>query len=838
MQHTMRDVKYIHSAVSVLLGLSAVVSVTPLLGAQPPVPVLAARNTEVPFCYVAGGSRRWPVVAGELDSRDRLVLTTRVDGKVQASGTQLTVEGLHVSVSRDGFLKIVAPAETTLDFQVQLTVQRDGQPQEQQMLAIRPAPPDRPISYVADLVDDLIRIYWDSASHRFRPITKDGFDQYFRRLQAQGITRLIVWQSPFPLIADPANYKDEDWSRFEHQARAIVECEALAASMRETPALKSYEWLGMLMKLRLSRDFDRMFTQSAAEHGIKLTASFRPFEAALTKYYEVPTFDADGTYLWGFLPGATPVVNYNPDQVGFAHYREVLRRMGKAAEAELKTIEIAGLTDPQSIADRLNDGHHDFVLLGSTFPPLDEQSFVLVRQAADQFELVPYATIHGKAESRRITLENANARVDEDRLIIEGFNLPDSCRYVLLRSASRYGEKIELPVKLDVTLRAKAGNRLGRGNVYCSLDGDDPDARSTRVAGIPTNGLYRTEFQAIEKSIDYFRKTGAKTWRLGDGALVIDRGDRWSVEMIDFNRSSAREFVARELKTIMSYDAFDEILINTRSHTQLSGSTGDGIDGVRPMMHYRLSGKNYHHYGIDRAFGPIAMASNSEMKSLPVEQITTWQPGEWQGPCQSVSSEFRWRYQRNRAIAAGVRALLVDLEREFPRTRIRAVIPQSESVIRDTEEALAQMPKPGGGVYGRDYFRHVWGSLNYIPAIGEGMAMVDLSGLSVEPVFLGIRYAPGPGPLDAFVGRYIGDLSENRGSRFRGAKSFFYEAQETLRAVDQAGTRKRREEIICDLLRRDEINEVLLYEAADWTYYLPLSDRELSSHAFLDRCPK
>jgi hypothetical protein len=594
----------------------------------------------------------------------------------------------------------------------------------------------------------------------------------------------------------------------------------------------------MLMKLRLNRDFDRMFTRSAVEHEIKLTASFRPFEAALTKYYEVPAFDTNGTYLWGFLPGATPVVNYHPDQVSFAHYREILRQMGKPAEAELKTIEIAGLGAPRTIADRLKDGHDDLVLLASPFPPLDETSFVLVRQDDGDFELVPYAKIRGKTESRRIRLEGAKIRVEDSRLVIDGLELPDSSRYVILRSASDYGDTIELPVILDVTLRAKAGNRLGRANVYCSLDGDDSDSRLTRVAGIPSNGLYHTEFQAIEKSIDYFRKAGKKTWRLGDGSLVIDRGDLWSVEMTDFNRPAAREFVARELKTILSHDAFDEILINTRSHTQLSGSTGDGIDGVRPMTHYRLSGKNYSHYGIDRAFGPIAMADEPGINSLPVEQISTWQSGEWQRPCRPENSEFMWRYHRNRAIANGVRALLVDLEREFPQTRIRAVIPQSESVIRGTEDALADMPKPAGGVYGRDYFRHVWGSLNYIPAIGEGMSIIDLSGLSVEPVFLGIRYAPGPGPLDAFVGRYLDDLVGNRGSRFKGPKSFFYEAQETLRAADKAGTRKRREEIICNLLDRDAINEVLLYEAADWTYYLPLSDRELSTHGFLDRCAK
>ena len=108
--------------------------------------------------------------------------------------------------------------------------------------------------------------------------------------------------------------------------------------------------------------------------------------------------------------------------------------------------------------------------------------------------------------------------------------------------------------------------------------------------------------------------------------------------------------------------------------------------------------------------------------------------------------------------------------------------------------------------------------------------MVDLRGLSVEPVFLGVRYAPAPGPLNAFVDRYVADLDANRGSSYRGPKSFFYEAQETLRAADKEAKRLRREEIICELLDRPQINEILLYEAADWTYYLPLS-----GHNYLDR---
>lgn len=799
--------------------------------------VFSRRNVEAPFCYVAGTSRAWPIFPSELDPQDQLSLTARRDDRVLGEGQELRFSGLHVTVSRKGILSVQSPADATIEFALELEVHREGKLIDRQALSVRRAPPKHPISYIADLVDDLIRIFWDNKARRFLPVKKDGFDQYFRRLQAQGITRLVVWQSPFPLITDPANFNEEDWRRFELQAQAILDSEDLTAGMRTNSRLKNYQWLRLLMMLRLRRDFGRIFTESAADHGIKLTASFRPFEAALTKYYEVPAFDSDGAYLWGFLPLASPAVNYHPDRVGFAHYREILRRMGRDDLGRLDTIEIGGIPNARAIARRFAEGNVDLMLLASHFPPLDDTSFVLVRGPKGAFTLQPYETIRRKAESRRQRVGGARFRVDEsDRLVIEGMRPLGSHRYLILTSASEFGESVEMPVELDVTLRACAGNKLGRANVYCSLAAADREARLTRAAGIPADGTYRTEFQTIENGIDFFRRKGERTWRLGDGDLVIDMGADRSVEMVDFNRPAAREYVIRQLRTILAHDAYDEIFVNTRSHTQLAGSTVDGIDGIRPMAHYRLRGKNYYHYGIDRAYAPISLAEDPVLRSLAddtrsVQRITTWQRGEWQGACQSPDSDYAWRYRRNLAVAQGVRALLQNLECEFPGVRIRAVVPQSERVIEAVQAELATMHKPDGSVYGSEYYRHIWGSLNYIPAIGEGMAMVDLSDLSVEPAFLGIRYLPDQGPLELFVNRYVEDLADNRGSRYRGPRSFIYEAQYTLRAADRDAARKRREEIIRYLLsHKDDIGEVLLYEAADWTYYLPLSDPDVHGH--------
>ena len=105
-------------------------------------------------------------------------------------------------------------------------------------------------------------------------------------------------------------------------------------------------------------------------------------------------------------------------------------------------------------------------------------------------------------------------------------------------------------------------------------------------------------------------------WRLGEGTIVIDRGDAWSPEMVDFNRPAACDYVVRELRTILQLTAFDEIFINTRSHTQLSASQADGEDGVRSMAYYRTRGRNYFHYGIDRAFGPVSLADQPGIRRL------------------------------------------------------------------------------------------------------------------------------------------------------------------------------------------------------------------------------
>ncbi len=224
--------------------------------------------------------------------------------------------------------------------------------------------------------------------------------------------------------------------------------------------------------------------------------------------------------------------------------------------------------------------------------------------------------------------------------------------------------------------------------------------------------------------------------------------------------------------------------------------------------------------------------------SKTVERLTTTQPGAWRAVTCQTPDPWPWRFTRNRLVAQGVRKLLLELEREFPEERIQAVVPPSAEAVERILEQLDVLTDANGQPFGRSHYRRLWSSNNHIPAIGEGMAMLDLTGTRIEPAFLGTGgYSQHPVTFSLYVDQCIADLSSNRGSAFRGPRSYFYEAQSSLRATDKAAARQHRESVVCSLLsRQQDIDEVILYEAADWTYFLPLSDRDLCEHSFLDRC--
>ncbi|MDA0832084.1 MAG: hypothetical protein O2955_03790 [Planctomycetota bacterium] len=823
---------------------------------------LNPQNTKVPFCYLVGGKRSWPILSRDLAEGEHITLTAKRGDAILGTGDAVSFEGLTISASPVGRLQVEEAFDEAAEAFELIVELRTTDEHTEQTLSLRPAPPPRPISYIADLVDDFIHTFYDANAHAFRTIDKADFDQYFRRLQAHGTRRLICWHSPFPYFTRPDDHDPADWKRYVGQSTAILESSELDKVMREQPNLPSWMWINFLMHIRLDPHIGEMFAQSAVEHEIALTASFRPFEAALTKYYEVPSFDTDGRFLWGFLPLAMPIVNYQPENVCFAHYREVLKQMGKVELGKLTTIELTGFTEGNKLLNAYGPTG-GFEIYGSPFAPIANDAFVLQRTGDDEtYALRKYSEVQPQAESHWLKLDGFQLVQEEGKdAKLVGINLPHELRFVILK----HKQNVDIPVELDkeepLRLRSAAGNLLHRETIYWIFDENTPEGLNSRIVGIEAKGEYRTAFQASVNSLQHLFDQPQRIPLTSDRGIVIDRGSLWNVEMIDFQRPAARTMAIAQMKALFALQgtpdpfaseegvtpqpAFDELFVNTRSHVDLAPTYADGEDGIKTLAYYYKNRRFYrHHLGLDKAYAPISAANDSRLiaaieTSEGIKNITAWQTDEWRDSCQSLDSPFVWRLGRNLAVADGVTQLLHDFDNTFSGMRIRAVIPPREAAIERITTALDEMPvERGEGTYGRDYYHRLWCSNNHIPTIGEGMAMVDLTGTDIEPVFLGSGgYQPDMTPFAMFVDEQIDDISENRGSDYRGPRSYFLEAQFTLRAADREEARRHRERMICHLLSHSQdIREVLLYEATDWLHTLPLNDPDYCSHAFTATC--
>ena len=128
-----------------------------LIAAESPPTHLNPQNTKVPFCYLAEGKRSWPILSVDLAESDRLTLAARRGDTVLATGESVSFEGVTVSTSPAGRLQVESSKGSTAEaFDLVIALETSAGEKSEQTLSLRPAPPARPITYIADLVDDFI----------------------------------------------------------------------------------------------------------------------------------------------------------------------------------------------------------------------------------------------------------------------------------------------------------------------------------------------------------------------------------------------------------------------------------------------------------------------------------------------------------------------------------------------------------------------------------------------------------------------------------------------------------------------------------------------------------
>ncbi len=802
-------------------------------------------NTKSPYPYLIGQKRSWPVVISKRSASDRINLVVKFDGKTVAEGNPCSYEGVEFRVTQDDKLVIETEKNSTPRlFFLDLVHLSKGAIKSKQTLRIQPAPPNRPISYMSDMIDDLLFIFYDSSARQFKPIIKEGLDHYFRRLQAQGVKRLIVWQSAFPFSAKPEDFEEPIRSDYVAVRQALMNNPEVIEAMAKEKSLPSWKWLNLIMKLVTTPEFGDRFSQSAIDHGISLTASFRPFESALQKYYTMPVFNEEGSFVrYSHFCSYAPFDN-DKKKHGFAHYRMLLKEMGMEDEAKVSTIELQNVEERNQVLKKLKEGSLKINIKISQFPPLDPNSYVLIKLSNGKYDFIKYSHIQEKTLSEQITIPCTKFEPEKNNNIrLLNLDIPVEYRFIHIWVQSSIESPLVLSTDDPVRIAAKAGNSLGKFNNYWVIQNPAKDTAGTRVAPILQNGSFRSQFNTVRNSENHFIKH-PETISLNENILVIDRGDAYTDEMINLQNTETRKIAIKQIQDILAYPAFDEILISTRSHTSLAGSWGDRKLGVRPNLEYRRKKvKGYRQLGLDYGYGPASISRNQDLvqaiKNNPktIRELTHHVSKDWESTCQAPTRPFHWRYMRNQAIAKGLKLFFEELRKEFPETRIRAILPPSAIVEKNVKKAISKMKKETDKStdqnYDPNYFRYLCSYLNYIPSIGEGMTMVDLNGLNIEPMILGYRGNPDKGPRQIYLKEFLEDLRIKHD--YKGPYSFFYEAQETLRTPAKYNPQEKREAIIKELLANpDDIKEVILYEAADWIQYLPLQDKIHGQHGYLD----
>lgn len=660
----------------------------------------------------------------------------------------------------------------------------------------------------ADFWDDLIVLLKQSNGTWKNP-TPAIFDDYFSTLKGIGISRLVVWESGLPMLL---NLEDEYCGAGKTSETGLGSCDDWKLHKQRINALVSarYELLGTwqnVIELRRTQlanmGLISMVRAAAARAGVSLSFSYRPVDPAISLYYQIPVVSRSFIVREPFLPFASPEVNYYPEQLGQAHYRRLMMQGRESNDpvrkrATLSTIQIPSY--PNGPLPKLR-------IVGSRNPPYAPSSKVLQEQTDKSYRLVPYSSVKDYVEARpynRYVAKGFTTRFASGKgLLIEGVSIPEDYPYIWIENAGGAGDPVPVfPAQNPVRFWSQAGTELGRLHQYYSLDKSVDPSEQTWVANVTASGGLLPERQVGQNSLDIANAQLAGKVPLNKGTLVINRGEFFTSEILDFRRPTARAHAIRFMKRALQ-EGYDEVLINSRTHAALPG-------------YINTAYTNYWFFS-DAAFTTLVQ------NDTQVTKLTTFDggfgyyaPGSVYLPneimpgshCQKSTCQFQFRYNRNVQMAVGLEALAKDTA--VLSASVQAKTPRM--LITPREETTLSFASQGVS----------YTSINHDPKVAEGFSLVRLNNTNVEPVYLGVRDLPSETHANMIIQGLVDDLADRRSSNYLGPMTFFNESHVPLvnnknnQSTYTNLTAKRRA-IICETLKNSSaVHEVLVYESAEW----------------------
>ena len=151
----------------------------------------------------------------------------------------------------------------------------------------------------------------------------------------------------------------------------------------------------------------------------------------------MPAFDHDGHFIQNIHYSSYAPFNLDQEKYGFAHYRMILGKMGLERYGKVGSLELLNVDQRNSILEKLKQGTLQVKLTLSQYPPIDPNSYVLIKKPTGEYQLTRYQSIREQCRKSREVLTCRNFEKGNDHsIILSGLEIPLETRFIRVEVTS------------------------------------------------------------------------------------------------------------------------------------------------------------------------------------------------------------------------------------------------------------------------------------------------------------------------------------------------------------------------------------------------------------------